>query len=495
VTPTMMNPPIIDGTAWRRAAWIVAPVFVVAYFVHVFVLQGFANSGDEYAYVWQARAFAEGHVTGESPQPTEAFKQNHLGDVDGRRFSKYPPGWPLLLAIGTRAGWPGLVNPLLAALALAGIYRLTCTWVGTRAAACGVLVIGASPFFLLNAGSYHSHPACLFALTGLALALSWAQERPGAWPLLLGGASFGLAVLVRPYTALLIGVPLIVGLGHGIVRNSITNNKSPWMAGMWFAAGGVPAIIALMIVNMSATGSWWTLAWTQFDSSEVLGFGSYGHSLRRGLTTAVRLCAEGVVYTSFVAVLFLVAALGQSFARRRLLWILLIAPIAGYVFWWSSGGNRYGPRFYFEALLPMTMLVGVGAARLTHTRWAKPAVIVTIVATIASGIVLGHSAYAQVRARRDVYRTVEQAGISQAIVLLTTAAADMVRTDLNRNPPDFRSASVLYGLSRPGFDHEVAEANPGRTLYYYEWREEGGRVWPVPLDQLRSTSPGANKHP
>src|SRR5687767_13939060 len=149
-----MTPPIVEASAWRRSAFIVLPVFVAALLVHVLVLQRFANSGDEYAYVWQATAFSEGHVTALSPQPAEAFKQNHLGDADGRRFSKYPPGWPVLLALGTRIGLPGVVNPLLAALALAGIYRLACSWVGRRAAACGALVIGSSPFFLLNAGSF-----------------------------------------------------------------------------------------------------------------------------------------------------------------------------------------------------------------------------------------------------------------------------------------------------------------------------------------------------
>src|SRR5688572_26754626 len=172
--------PITEASAWRRAALIVPPVFVAAVLVHVFVLQGFANSGDEYAYLWQATAFSEGRVTADSPQPAAAFQQQHIGDADGIRFSRFPPGWPLLLALGVRAGFPGVINPLLAALALAGIYRLACAWAGARAAALGVLFVGTSPFFLFNAGSFHSHPSCLFALTGLALSLAWAIERPSA---------------------------------------------------------------------------------------------------------------------------------------------------------------------------------------------------------------------------------------------------------------------------------------------------------------------------
>ncbi|MEO6222697.1 MAG: glycosyltransferase family 39 protein, partial [Vicinamibacterales bacterium] len=472
--------PITEGSAWRRAALIVPPVFAAAILVHVFVLQGFANSGDEYAYLWQATAISEGRVTAESPQPAAAFTQNHLGDDGHRRFSKYPPGWPLLLAVGARVQLPGLINPLLAALALAGIYRLGSAWAGTRAAALGAIVTATSPFFLLNAGSYHSHPACLFALTGLALSLAWAGERPGAGPLVLGGVSFGLAVLIRPYTALLIGVPLILGLGTPVVRALLTAQRNPWQAGAWFVIGGVPAIAVLMLVNMAATGSWWTLPWTRFDPTEGWGFGSYGHTPLRGLKNAVRLCLEGVVYTSFIALPLLVAARGQAVSHRRLLWVILAAPVIGYIFWWSHGGNRYGPRFYFEALLALTILMGVGLERLLRGKMARAVVTIAGIATIASGGVLARSAYSQVLARRDVYRVVEAAGLQHAIVLLKTASSDMVRIDLNRNPPDFRAAPVLYGMSRPGLDYEVVEANPGRSLYYYEWRAEGGRVWPVP---------------
>lgn len=475
-----MTTPIVETSAWRRAAFIVPPVFIAALLVHVYVLQGFANSGDEYAYLWQATAFSEGRVTAESPQPAAAFQQQHLGDAGNVRFSRFPPGWPLLLALGVRAGFPGIINPLLAALALAGIYRLACSWAGARPAALGVLVAGTSPFFLLNAGSYHSHPSCLFALTGLALSLAWAVERPGVRPLLLGGASFGLAVLIRPYTALLIGLPLIIGLGLPIIKNLVAGQRNPWQAGAWFVAGGMPAIVVLLVVNMAATGSWWTLATTRFDATEGLGFGSYGHTLVRGLKNAVRLCLEGVAYTSFIALPLLVASRGQAVAHRRLLWLALAAPVVGYVFYWSLGGNRYGPRFYFEALLPLTILTGAGFDRLARARRTRTMVAIAALATVASVSVLGRKAYQQIHARRDVYRVVEHAGIDQAVVLLKTASADMVRIDLNRNPPDFRKASVLYGLSRPELDHEVAEANPGRKLYYYEWREEGGRVWQVP---------------
>ena len=474
-----MKAVVAEASPWRRAALIVPVAFVAAWLVHVYVLQRFPNSGDEFAYLWQATAFSEGGVTGESPQPAAAFQQQHIGDVHGVRFSRFPPGWPLLLSAGTVAGLPDVINPLLGALSLAGLYVLGCWWVGARAAGWGVLLTGTSPFFLLNAGSYHSHPSCLFALTALAISLVQAGERRTALPLFLAGASFGLAVLIRPYTALLIGLPLIIGLGLPLLRKRKASHASDWTAVMWFCAGGLPAIAFLFAVNQAATGSWWTLATTQFDATERLGFGIYGHTLIRGLKNAARACIDGVVYTSFIALPLLVASRGQAVAHRRLLWVVLAAPVIGYVFYWSRGGNQYGPRFYFEALLPLTILMGAGLERAMQGRRSRAITAIVTIAITASLAVLGRQAYRQINARRDVYRVVEHAGLQRAIVLLKTASADMVRSDLNRNPPDFRSAPVLFGMSRPGLDYQVAEAHPERALYYYEWSEGGGRVWPA----------------
>ncbi len=60
-------------------------------------------------------------------------------------------------------------------------------------------------------GSSHSHPACLFALTGLALSLTWTLERPGATPLLLshGGDQYG----PRFHFKTLLSMTILIGLG------------------------------------------------------------------------------------------------------------------------------------------------------------------------------------------------------------------------------------------------------------------------------------------
>lgn len=464
---------IRDGHAWTVAGMLAAVAFAAALCVHVWVLQRFANSGDENAYVWQATAFAQGMVTAASPEPVEAFRVNHIGDVGGRRFSKYPPGWPLLLSAGVMVGIAGAVNPLLAALALGGIYRLGCCWIGRRAALLGAIVVLATPFFLLNAGSFHSHPSCLFALTVMALCLTWADDGAGSAAFVLAGMAFGLAVLIRPFTAILIAVPLLVGFASafraGLLRKLLA-----------FALGGLPCALFLATVNTAVTGAWWQLAWNHYDPSEALGFGSYGHSLLQGMKTTLRLGAEGVLYTCVVGVLLVMLSWSRRFPYRRLSWVLLLAPVIGYVFWWSHGGNRYGPRFYFEALLPFALLAGAGAERVLSWTRARAVVVFVVIVWVAITGVLMTAAHRQVHARRDLYDRVEQAALTNAIVLLETASSDMVRIDLTRNPPDFSSAPVLYALSGGTAENAMVErAHPGRTVYRYRWTPQGGYLSPI----------------
>jgi hypothetical protein len=480
---------MLEPSAWRVAAALVPVVFIAALLVHIVVLERFPNSGDEFAYLWQASAFAAHEVTDTTPAPKEAFRLNHVGDINGMRFSKYPPGWPLLLAAGVALGAPGLVNPLLAALALAGIYRLGVSWIGRRAALLGALVTGVSPFFLLNAGSYHSHPSSLFAITALALCLQWGVERPTAWPLLLAGASFALAVLIRPYTAFLLGVPLAVAfapallLGRDIASGGSTHERTThWLAPVWFGLGGLPFLLFLMFVNRAVTGSWWLLPWTYFDASERLGFGPYGHTFMRGVRIAIRLCAEGVLYTSFYGAALLAFAWGQRVWRERLLWVLLAAPVVGYIFWWSNGGNRYGPRFYFEALLPFTLLAGVGLDRLSRRPDIRAIAVGCGCLSACVFAALALVNHREIHARRDLYRTVEAAGLKNAVVLVTTGSGDMVRIDLTRNLPDVAHAAVLYGLSREDLDRDVQRAYPGRTIYRYRTTPTGGVLSPVKFE-------------
>lgn len=509
--PVQDTIPLLERAPWKRAALISAVAFVATLLVHCFVIQQFPNSADEYAYLWQAQVYASGHLTAEIPEPRAAFEFFHLGDLNGHRFSRFPPGWSLLLVPGVWLGFPGLMTALLGSLTLGGIYRLGCAWIGPREAAWGTLLTGLSPFFLLNVGSLHSHAACLFALTALALSLTWHREtgcRETGYretgrretgcreterretghrsALFLAGVSLGLAVLIRPFSALLLGVPLLVHHGLELKRRGRLEFK--WRGRLelpgWtlMALGGAPFALFLAWNNHVVTGDWLLLPTRLYDPSEGLGFGVHGHSLQQGLQTTLLWWVEGLAYCFFLSPLLLIAARGQlkGNPHRRLLWGLMAAPVLGYLFYWNPGGERYGPRFYFEGLLPFTLLVGVGLTRLLNTGRNRG---LLVGAGVFGLIVLGKhfvDIHSQIEARQDLYRTVDAAQLEQAVVLLLSGSADMISLDLTRNPPDFRLAPVLYARGQGADDRLMGEAFPDRTLYYYRWSELGSRLWPVP---------------
>ena len=87
----------------RKILFLSLLSFLQYLLVHFVLIQGFANSGDEQAYLFKARLFSRGQLYAEDPiydraNPLNKYvKADALDDVGGRRFAKYDPGWAALL--------------------------------------------------------------------------------------------------------------------------------------------------------------------------------------------------------------------------------------------------------------------------------------------------------------------------------------------------------------------------------------------------------------
>ena len=62
----------------------------VTFYVTEKYFEGIPHLEDEIAYVWQARAIADGYLTVASPPQAESFLVPFVVDHNGRRFGKYP---------------------------------------------------------------------------------------------------------------------------------------------------------------------------------------------------------------------------------------------------------------------------------------------------------------------------------------------------------------------------------------------------------------------
>ncbi|HMN61650.1 MAG TPA: glycosyltransferase family 39 protein, partial [Anaerolinea sp.] len=167
----------------RRLALLVAACVLLAAAVTWGVYDAIPHLEDEHAQLFQARVFASGHITAPLEGPALSFSIPFTLVRGGHVFSKYPPGFALLLAPGALLGQPWLVNVLMAALGVLGVYALGRDLFGEPE---GLLAAGLgmiSPMFVMLAGTLLPHTAELALLTWFA----WAFFRRR-----IGGVYFAL---------------------------------------------------------------------------------------------------------------------------------------------------------------------------------------------------------------------------------------------------------------------------------------------------------------
>jgi 4-amino-4-deoxy-L-arabinose transferase-like glycosyltransferase len=234
----------------------VAFVFLVA-LVSLGIFERIPHVEDEAAYWFQAQVFAQGQLSVPTPAHRLSYWSPFVIDLDGQRFGKYPPGFPLLLSLGMLAGMPWAVNAVLGSLSLVlladlgrKIYSPT---VGLVAAALGLTC----PALLVAASSLLSHAASIFLVTlfmdafvrmdaacqsaGSPIQRDRAVVRRWMWAI-LAGLAVGFLFITRPYDAIGVGLPFAACLLTRLTRQS----RRDWLA-PGVALVAVAGLVAVML--------------------------------------------------------------------------------------------------------------------------------------------------------------------------------------------------------------------------------------------------------
>lgn len=234
---------------------------------------------DEFAYLFQARIFQKGAVYIDTPQPANPYWQPFLINLDGKRFSKYPPAWSLLLALGTGLKLPWVVNTWLAGLNVALVYRFTRELYGGAAGLVAGLLLSLSPIALILNASLMSHTSALFLATLFMYGL-WRIER-GRRVLLWGGlagAALGLLIANRPLAAVGVALPFVVYSAGRVVFSPHIKTLVPLLM---VAAATLLWALPLPLYNHIVSGSPNTNLYTLIWSYDRVGFGE-GHGRQGG---------------------------------------------------------------------------------------------------------------------------------------------------------------------------------------------------------------------
>ena len=334
-----------------------------------------------------------------------------LTDHQGKRFSKYPPGWSALLAIGVALKAPWLVDPILGAL----VVYLFLAHVERRHGpelerACGTLLV-LNGFLVYYAASYRPHVAD-HARRGRrvpAVRGDGARSPRAGIRLLAAGALLGGTTLLR----YLDFVPMAVWITFCLVRRRRIRHL------LLFGAGFVLLAAGNLLYDQLLSGDPFTTPTRLYSAVGI--HDRLAVSWRGFVVTGARLATLVAV---FPPVLLLLASWRRhppSPAARRGL-ALFGMSVALYFFYPAAVGGP-GPR-YLLAYFPFLVLAVVdGQSQLAKDdpsrarRFWVAAVCLQVMSSLVFLALEGRTLYG----RRDLERTLAaRRGQGQQLILLKT---------------------------------------------------------------------------
>ena len=440
---------------------------------------------DEHAYFFQAKLFASGQVTRALPPSAPSFGLPFVVEYNGRQFSKYTPGFSLVLALGVLLRLPWIINPLLAGAGIFAVFLLARELFDEKtallAAALGVI----SPMYMLLAGSLLSHTLSLVLLTFFAwsfIRLHRVEPAKRMRYTILCGLLMGFSIVTRPWTAAAVGLPFAV---YALVRFF----RSPRLFIKPYLVTLLLTVILAALVplyNYITTGdpllNIYTLIWKYDRVGFGPEFGPSGYDLQKlwinlkGDFSDLLSFNLGWPVISGISLSAIFILLGIVLPERKKMDACLLIPpaalIAAYTAYWASSGGIYGPRYYAEALPFLWILAARGVMKFAQypvNKWIIR--VALLVFTLWNIVMVTRPAFDNARdlynINRDPVRLVEQAGVQHAIVFVASDYWTDYASLAWDNPANLAKADIIYARDiGPVANGKIITAFPGREIYY-----------------------------
>lgn len=363
----------LPGFRFATAAAVVATA--LALWFGLGVLEGKPNLIDAMAQLLHARYLAEGHLSGPAEMGEFWAFPNSLLTERGW-VSQYPPGHPLLLALGLLVGAVWAVGPALLGVAIFFTALTADRLLPERRAVVrlAVLLAATSPFLIAHAGAYMNHTSAAAFTAAAIYFVIRARDGSRAWAVAAGIAA-SIALATRPLSALvmILGVALVAWGDAALAGRGLR-----WFAARSFAAlaAALPLVGAHLWHNARFFGAPTRFGYiVAYGESHEMGFGQDPWGNRYGLLEATGYTSADLTLLSinlFETPLPLVAVVGawllldrrlRTGERVLLAWAVL--PVVANFFYWHHG-IFMGPRMLNEAAPAWALLIGVSVAALVR---------------------------------------------------------------------------------------------------------------------------------
>lgn len=394
-----LTPAPAASRRWRAAPLVVVMALAAVLssgWVAYSVFEGLPHTPDSLVYLMQARWLLDGSLSGEVSAIQDYLPVPYTYVVGNRWLAHYPPGWPLLLAVGVAVGAPWLVAPLLGGLYILLLYltgrELDGPVLGLGAATLGLI----SPMTRLIFGSMLSHAAASTLLLA-ALWLTLVARRHRGWKIAaLSGAAAGFAFGIRPLTAVAFLIPLggmllldlLVGRYHAAARLRLVG------AGTAMLLAVAPSLLANRLITGSPFTLPYSLAGGKMYLASNIPFGLQNlDALVVSTASAIYGWGWDFVHGPLPLALALAFACVPFMLRRarptdRLLAAIVIVVIIAHLGTRGHGLHGFGPRYYFEIFAPLFLLTARGFHELARIGVDQRRVVNQLSALMAAGLFL-----------------------------------------------------------------------------------------------------------
>ncbi len=333
------------------------------------VLGSMPHIPDELAYLYQGKIFASGKLSVEVPSAPDAFTSewDHILRTGGRWRTIYPPGWPLLLAVGWLIHAPWIINPLLVVFSTAGIFHVARLLFDVRTGLYSVIAFVASPIVLLMGAGFMSHQAALCFSIWCVFFLIRATKNDSEFSsrtmknFALAGLFGAFAFVIRPYTATTLLLPAFIW--------STARAENRLSAIVNTTLGATPLLLLFIFYN-----------YLQFDHVFRTGYAFDPDARFRGSLTGyffqhvpwywsnINRSLWGFPWPDLLILLPLVKP-HEGQAKDALLFLCFVCLMFAYSFFYYTDIVYSGPRYVFEAVGFLVILVARGIVVLSD--WFK----------------------------------------------------------------------------------------------------------------------------
>ena len=489
-----------------------AAAFLSLGFIEVY-LRGGPRIIDATTYFLQGRALSHGMLAWHSADPSALdrgrflfFREpDHLAGI-------FPPGYPMLLAIGFRIGAPMVVGPLIGAALVVVTYLLT-----------GELFLDErrrSPFFVPDAESvarfgaaisvlcvtlrYHTADTMSHGASALGMALSLAcalraRRLDDGWLFALSGLALGYVASTRTVSSFALALVVVqIAYRHRRFTKSIA----------CIVIGALPGVFLLLAANHQATGFWlWPAQRAYYAVADApancfrYGFGTgvgciyeHGDFVKAHLTdgygfvqalgtTARRLryhLVDGFNFElAFFVVLFLSARVMKSSRAARSAGALVVLHVLAYVPFYFDGNYPGGGARIFADILPIEhALAALAIARSAPTIPFSRRVL-ALLGAMTFGFAVHESFDEKMLADRDGGRPAyepdlaREAGVDHGLFFLDTDAAFNLAYE-----PEVTASHGVMAVRLRNDDHDrlVFDALGHPTTHVYRFGKDKSMV-------------------